>query len=1140
MTDTPQRFSCHLIGQNAMLASCTELLLERGHRVLGVTTPDTGIRDWAAHAGLRTTGFGPELTAFLSAEPFDYLFSIANLRLLPAPVLSLPRHLAVNFHDAPLPGHSGLHATTWALLGRAASHGVTWHVMTEEADAGDVLLRREVPLEPGETSGTLNVKCLQAGIDSFGELTDLLAAGRSRRRPQDPAGRIHHGRFDRPPGGGFLSWDRPAGELDAAVRAADFGPHPNPFGTAKAVLDGRPVLVRALTVLPGRSGRPPGTVLRADDTGDTSGLVVATGSRDVLLSLIATPSGRRLPTAGPPDRLPVPGPALLEAAGRAQARSLRDEPFWVRRLTGLTPADLPHRADGPLTFAEIPVPDVLAGPGPERTEWLLTAFLAFLVRAGAAAGTDVRLRLPRTGTGHPVTDALYADWVPLRLPHLTGRDMAACRADVAGRLREATGRAPIPYDLWARHPRLTPDTLPITVELAEDTGPGEAAVPPPDTALLIRLPLGPGPCRWAGPPGPLPAYAAAYLRALARTPDAEPARIPLGTDAARRAAAAWNDTATAFPLDTCVHRLIAHRAALHPQAPAVTGGRRTETYGELDRRSSRLAGHLRALGAGPGRTVGVLLDRSCDLVVTLLGIMKSGAAYVPLDPLYPPVRIAGMIADAAPVLLVTDSRLAGTLPATGTGVLVLDRDREAVEAAEPEHGGGVPSGSDAYVIYTSGSTGRPKGVRISHRALTNFTCAMARVPGFTAADRMLAVTTVCFDIAGLELYVPLATGGHVELAPAQASGDGFLLRRLLEDRRPTVMQATPATWRMLLDAGWRGRPAAAPPRILCGGEAMPPDLAPELLRHGGRVWNLYGPTEATIWSAVAEVLPGRPALIGPPVANTRFHVLDDERRQLPPGMAGELYIGGEQVASGYLNRPELTAERFVTVPGVTGTLYRTGDLVRARTDGHLEFLGRADSQVKVHGHRIEPGEIEAALRTHPAVAEAVVAVREDRLVGWTVPHGTPAPAGELRAHLAAVLPAYMVPSRFVALDRIPLTANGKTDRKALPAPALTPPEGGAGPADRTEQAVAAIWRDVLGLAHVGVEDNFFEVGGDSLSLMRVMARLRTEQHIPLTRVEMFMYPTIRALARRLDPPETPRRTAARSALGDLRRRPRIR
>ncbi|MET9381774.1 amino acid adenylation domain-containing protein [Streptomyces sp. NPDC002928] len=1175
----PRRtFSCFLIGENSMVAACAELLVERGHRVLGVVSSDDRVREWAERGGLPATGFGADLASRVAAAgPFDYLFSIANLRMLPEQVLALPRKLAINFHDGPLPRHAGLHATTWAIRERATSHGVTWHVMTARADTGDILLQRPIPVSEEDTSHTLNVTCFEAGVESFGELIDALAEGRAERRPQDLSRFTYHGRFDRPVGGGFLSWERPARELDAAVRATDFGPHPNAFGTAKAALPAGPVVVRGLEVLPTGSGRPPGTVVEAG--GD--GVVVTTTDHDVRLTGLASSRGEPLTASDLADlgclpgcRLPAADPVLLDAATGAEAARLRAEPFWVRRLTDLLPADLPYpdtssaRAVVPRTAYRIALPDQVehaaATAGLGRQQWLLTAFLAFLARIGVETGTDVHLRLPDGKTGHPAVEALYSAYAPLRLPAPEGRTMADLGAEVGRRLAEATRRGPYPHDLWIRYPRLrdrrpAQPGLPIAVEFVRDTA-GPAA-PPDGTALLIRIPLGDGPCQWVvaegafsqGTAGPTAEYAAAFLRAAAAAGDREVTAIELGGQQARRVVAAANDTAADFPLHCCVHQLVARQAAARPDAPAVIFGDTALGFGELDRRSSLLAGHLRARGIGPGRMVGVYLKRSADLVVALLAVMKSGAAYVPLDPVYPPDRIAYIIGDTALGLLVTESDLAGELPPGGADVLALDRAWPEVLAGTPEPGADVDSATDAYVIYTSGSTGRPKGVRVSHRALTNFVCAMAREPGFTERDRLLAVTTVCFDIAGLELYVPLVTGGRVELASAETAADGFLLRKLLEASRPTVMQATPATWRMLLDAGWRGRPGGEVLRMLCGGEPLPADLADALLARGTRLSNMYGPTETTIWSSVAEVTSARRITIGRPIANTRFHVLDRWRRPLPPGLPGELYIGGAGVASGYLNRPELTAERFVpdTLGPDGGALYRTGDLVRQLPDGQLECLGRVDDQVKLHGYRIEPGEIEAALRGHPAVAEAVVAVREDapgdrRLVGYVVPREPGVAAGLLRAHLAALLPSYMIPAAFVELGRLPLTANGKTDRRALPRPSCPAgsdgPDGDAG--DRAQRAVAGIWREVLRLDRVGMDDNFFEVGGDSLLLMRVMARLKDLEDIcprPPTRVEMFRYPTVRSLARHLagtdgppGPVEASRGRSGRGALGELR------
>jgi amino acid adenylation domain-containing protein len=424
----------------------------------------------------------------------------------------------------------------------------------------------------------------------------------------------------------------------------------------------------------------------------------------------------------------------------------------------------------------------------------------------------------------------------------------------------------------------------------------------------------------------------------------------------------------------------------------------------------------------------------------------------------------------------------------------------------------------AYVIYTSGSTGQPKGVEIPHGALANLLAAMAREPGFTATDVLLAVTTLSFDIAALELFLPLICGGTVVLATRKEAADPQALMTLLDTTGATVMQATPATWRMLLEAGWAGTPGL---KILCGGEALPRDLANRLLARAAEVWNVYGPTETTIWSSAGKVAPGEGVIsIGRPIANTQMYVLDGHRNPLPAGVPGELYIGGTGLSPGYWNRPDLTAERFVPDPFSAdpgARLYRTGDLARWRPDGTIECLGRVDHQVKVRGFRIELGEIEAALERHPGVRQAVVVARahgpgDTRLVGYVV--GEAECRGEaLQAHLRGILPEYMVPARYVVLDRVPLTPNGKVDRNALPDPDGT---AGAdeyvGPRNPLEQTVAGVWADVLQVARVGVHDNFFALGGHSLLAVRLFARLEKEIGRTLPLSMLFEAPTVEGLA----------------------------
>jgi amino acid adenylation domain-containing protein len=498
--------------------------------------------------------------------------------------------------------------------------------------------------------------------------------------------------------------------------------------------------------------------------------------------------------------------------------------------------------------------------------------------------------------------------------------------------------------------------------------------------------------------------------------------------------------------------------------------------------------------------------------------MKSGAAYVPLDPTYPKDRLAFIAADAGILLLLTQESLAAETEGLCAQRVRLDADWPTIAAESDARLDAVAAESIAYVLYTSGSTGKPKGVRIPHRALTNFLTTMRAEPGFTASDRLLAVTSLSFDIAGLELFLPLIAGGVVEIASRSAVIDGARLAELIASKGITVMQATPSTWRLLLDNNWQG----APIKVLVGGEAVPRELVDKLAPRVASVWNMYGPTETTIWSCIQRLHAGGGAVpIGRPIGNTQVYVLDGELQPVPAGVPGELHIGGDGVALGYFNRPDLTAERFIASPFVAGaTLYKTGDLCRFRGDGALEFLGRLDFQVKLRGYRIELGEIEAVLAQHPAVALAVTIVREDtpgdkRLVAYLVANpDLPLSEADLRAFASATLPGYMVPTAYVVLAAMPLTPNGKVDRKALPAPETGPAAESiyVAPRDAIEEQVAAIWQGVLGRERVGVTDDFFDLGGHSLLATQVVARIAEALEVEIPLAAIFQERTLGGLS----------------------------
>ena len=564
---------------------------------------------------------------------------------------------------------------------------------------------------------------------------------------------------------------------------------------------------------------------------------------------------------------------------------------------------------------------------------------------------------------------------------------------------------------------------------------------------------------------------------------------------------AWSDlnaTARELPYGATAFSLIEQQAALAPHRVAVVSGTGEWSYRELLERAAIRAEQLRSLGVDRGHRVGICLERTVTMVETLLAVMQTGAAYVPLDPGFPDERLRYMADDAGLAVILTQQSVVGRWAGVSTPLLSVDG---ATDATPPSRATATPdgTGSIAYVIYTSGSTGRPKGVSVPHSALVNFLVSMQDAPGIRSDDRLLAVTTLSFDIAVLELLLPLTVGARVVLASRDDATDGHALLQLIRTQAISLLQATPSTWRLLLESGWQGGEGI---KGLCGGESLPADLSADLLPRLSELWNMYGPTETTVWSTTHRVRgQERPVPIGKPIANTQVYVLDDSGKLCPRGVRGELWIAGAGVAEDYWQRPELTNERFVADPfGAPGArMYRTGDIGRLRFDGVLECAGRTDFQVKIRGHRIELGEIEAALVQEPSVSRAIVDARVLpgsglSLCAYILPAEGHSPDPQtLREHLRERLPEYMVPAAFTTISAVPQTLNGKVDRRALP-----DPEGVAGrstshafqpPQTPTEKALAEIWSELLYVPEIGRHDNFFDLGGHSLLAMRAITQM---------------------------------------------------
>ncbi|BAZ44104.1 amino acid adenylation domain-containing protein [Chondrocystis sp. NIES-4102] len=609
------------------------------------------------------------------------------------------------------------------------------------------------------------------------------------------------------------------------------------------------------------------------------------------------------------------------------------------------------------------------------------------------------------------------------------------------------------------------------------------------------------------------------LTGITNCPEQPVANLPLLTTVERHQLLnQWNDTQKAYADEQCIHQLIEAQVARTPNEIAVVFEDQELTYAQLNCRVNQLARHLQQLGVKAETLVGVSLERSHLMLIALLAVLKAGGAYVPLDPNYPPDRLALMVEDSELAILLTTQASANVISDYSGKTICLDTQWSDIALNSGDNLASVAQPDNlAYIIYTSGSTGKPKGVQLEHRGVVNFLQSMQTEPGITHKDILLAVTSISFDIAVLELFLPLIVGAKVVIAAQQVTGDASQLLDLMLNSQATIMQATPATWRMLAAAKWEEVPRL---KMLCGGEPLAPDLAQLMLQRCSSLWNVYGPTEATVWATIHEVKPDFDLIpIGHPLANTQVRILDAHGQLLPIGVAGEIHLGGVQLARGYLNRPELTQERFIfnaTDGEQLERLYKTGDLGRYLPDGNVECLGRIDNQVKIRGFRIELGEIEANLALHPLVRNCVVVAREDvpgdkRIVAYIVAETNSIKGKELRQFLELSLPHYMIPSHFVILECFPLTPNGKIDRRALPAPLTSSATEIIAPRNELEQKLAEIWQQVLNVDSISVTDNFFDLGGHSLLAVALFEKIEQtfKRKIPLA--TLFKAPTIEQL-----------------------------
>lgn len=1151
------KLSCVIIGDGTLPLKCAEILIGEGHELCVLVTSDDKNKKWCRERGIQTYPTANELLTGFS-QPIDYLFSIVNQQILSEAVIKLPLKAAINYHDGPLPRYAGTHATSWALINQERSHGITWHLITDVVDAGDILKQKAVDVDETETAHSLNTKCYEAAMEAFGELIDELAADDAKPRPQNLTERTFFPRFKRPPNGGVIRWDSPASEISAMIRALDFGPHPNPLGVAKFRCGHQYLSVSAVKPLPSTSGKEPGTILTiAPDFLD-----IATGSQDIRLRNFSRLDGPLLAITELQNefslevgqKLPIIDSELAIIIEDLYARSSRHEAFWVQKLSKVERIDLeflnrPFRFEYSVprySSTSVRIPEVFlrfarSFPSSSTGDRIFGALGIFLARITGTNTFDMGYEDCRKDGPVAFVEGVFARQVPAHFdidPNLSFNDNFA---SFEGELGALANFGSFAIDAAARYPAIRGTVeagkiaaMPISVIRRKSNEPPFADF---DNDLIFVLTENSWECVWHFDASKvnneilesLSDSFSSFLSEIATAPSKQVAKLSLLSNEERKEIVIdWNSTGRSLLGQKCVHELFIECAARMPNAEAITDSNGSLSYAELNRKSNQIAHMLRSLGVVTESLVAVYMERSAQAVTALLGILKAGAAFLPLDPANPVARTEFMLRDSAARVVLTQETLREGLQVSDCRVISIDGNESTSIVSESTDN--PPSdaslGNLAYVIYTSGSSGRPKGVEIEHAGLLNLIDWHNRTYSISNSTRATWIAGPAFDASVWEIWPYLAAGGSLHIPDVETRSSPPKLFRWLADREITICFLPTPLAEAILDLPIPSGLKIS--RLLTGGDRLHSvhglEMPFELINH-------YGPTENSVVTTCDPVSPGEKEdpTIGRPIQNVQVYILDRNLQPVPKGVPGEVHIGGAGLARGYRNDPLQTSEKFVQQDFGSGAirLYKTGDRAKFQPDGRIRFLGRIDDQVKIRGFRIELNEIEKSILDCPDISQAVVVASQKTdhkfLVGYIV-GAQDLDIQKLRGSLEERLPDYMVPSVFMQLDSLPITPNGKVDRTALPVPSDTSLRDGVefvAANTEIERALVEIWERLLSISPIGIRDNFFTLGGDSLVSVTMFVEIEGRFGIDLPLSVLINSPTIEKLAEQISGQKEP-------------------
>lgn len=1076
----------YFIGSTWLLTKCADQLLAQGEQVMGVVSADPHVIQWAEQHAIPHLPDVEALAKAMQQQPPDYLFSIINHHVLPQLLIDLSQQGVINFHDGNLPRYAGSYIASWVILEGATDHAVTWHWVTSRVDAGDIICQQPVPYTTADNALSLSYHNMEVGLSLFKSQIAPHLEKELPRQPQNAHERRFYARKKRPSSNAVLDFHDDATKLARLARALDFGHLPNPLTLPKIATARGPLIVRRITDHRAPYDETPGyiTELNRDN------LAVACAKGWVKLHDFMTLDGQPLTPqaaltiigADVGDVMPMLTLDEKQRIDALQNQLASFELAWRRQLLNLKPLQtLPAPSNLPATRYE------LHGVHHEH------AAAAFIHLATAVARITGRSEFTVAFTSSAIqqtadeTHKLCETHIPLRF-----------QAEVtsAETLEKQLNQPLFLRDLWARLGKDVREAYQqyrkITFAVTEDAYANLAD----ETCLQLTY-------------NPTTQQISAWVRDE-MLPTSLWQKLMAEFDATTAPPASDNDT-TALAMITA-------QCQRTPNAIAVQCGTNILDYATLDRWSDQLAWQLNEHNVTVGDRVGLMLPRSINMVVGMLAIFKAGGVLVPMDTSHPRERLRHYAEAADCRLILTAAESAAQASMLDRPILTLGMHTPPSDTTDRP----LPTTQAddlAYIIFTSGSTGLPKGVAVEHAALGNFLTAMQEKPGIQAKDKLLAVTTITFDISLLELLLPLTVGATIIVATEDDLATGDALKQCIAATTPTIMQATPTTWHILLRAGWQ------PPanfRVLCGGEAISHQLAAQLLAQGVTLWNMYGPTEATIWTSVHQITSADTYIpIGEPLPNTKLLVLNEELEVVAAEQEGDLYIAGHGLARGYFGLPELTTAVFLTHPITSERIYYTGDRVYLHTNGDIEWRGRSDFQVKIRGYRIEIGEVENALEEIPMVTQAVVIAQrsqEDvgapaRLVAYLIANA-PLQRQVIVDALSQRLPDYMMPSVFVQVDNFPTTLNNKVDRRALPKPSRDNILVNT-PSQSLQDKIKAAFEHILDVQGISADDDFFQLGGESLLVGELASYLsgKIGQRVPASLV--FARPTPHRLAQAL-------------------------